>query len=112
MEYELPYGFSAELTARKPVLAILTMSDPKLGFRGNRANFADLVRTGKEMGFIVYVLPMRYLKFSQPMLTGFSLADSAGKGGSGKRDCSLSPTSSTTASRSARMSSCRASSAS
>ncbi|QJC53032.1 YheC/YheD family protein [Paenibacillus albicereus] len=80
MEYELPYGFAAELTARKPVLAILTMSDSKLGFRGNRANFADLIRTGKEMGFTVYVLPMRHLSFSKPLLSGFSLSDSgAGK---------------------------------
>lgn len=47
---------TAEIRAGRPVLAILTIEDDIQLFRGNRSNFADLIRVGREQGFIVYVL--------------------------------------------------------
>lgn len=56
----------------KPVVAILTMGSTN-GFRGNRANFVDIVRTGKEMGFLVYVVTLSDLKFTSPTIKGYTL---------------------------------------
>lgn len=49
----------------KPVIAILTTSDRLKQFRGNRNNFRDIIRTGKEMGYLVYVVTVRDLKFEE-----------------------------------------------
>ena len=57
----------------KPVVAILTMPDSIRGFRGNHANFMDIVRTGKEMGFPVYVVTLRDLKLTSPTVKGYTL---------------------------------------
>ena len=53
------------------VLAILTTEDPSGDFRGNRNNFADLIRTGQSMGFLVYVLTASNLLFQRKMLQGY-----------------------------------------
>ncbi|AJY75977.1 YheC/YheD family protein [Paenibacillus beijingensis] len=60
-----------ELTAKRPVLAILTMDDAALQFRGNRGNFSDLIHTGQDMGYIVYVLTVKNLKLTRKMLYGY-----------------------------------------
>ncbi|OBR62945.1 endospore coat-associated protein [Paenibacillus oryzae] len=57
--------------ASVPVLAILTVSDGNGGFRGNRSNFADLITTGQNMGFLVYVLPVKQLNLGRKRLSGF-----------------------------------------
>ncbi|WP_425517482.1 YheC/YheD family protein [Paenibacillus agaridevorans] len=54
-----------------PVLAILTVDEPGGGFRGNRSNFADLIRTGQAMGFVVYVLTVKELLLHRNKLRGF-----------------------------------------
>ncbi|GIO12572.1 hypothetical protein J19TS2_21270 [Cohnella xylanilytica] len=56
----------------KPVLAILTIDDDIQHFRGNRANFADLLATGEQMGFIAYVLTVKHLKLDRPRLLGYT----------------------------------------
>lgn len=53
------------------VLAILTVDDPSGGIRGNRANFADLIRTGQSLGFLVYVLTVKHLHLHRKMLRGY-----------------------------------------
>lgn len=60
-----------EAPGRAPVLAILTVSDGNGGFRGNRSNFADLITTGQNMGFLVYVLPVKHLILGRKRLSGF-----------------------------------------
>ncbi|MHA7964339.1 YheC/YheD family endospore coat-associated protein [Paenibacillus sp. CAU 1782] len=60
-----------ESPGRAPVLAILTVSDGNGGFRGNRSNFADLITTGQNMGFLVYVLPVQQLSLGRKRLSGF-----------------------------------------
>lgn len=57
--------------ASVPVLAILTVSDGNGGFRGNKSNFADLITTGQNMGFLVYVLPVKQLNLGRKRLSGF-----------------------------------------
>jgi len=56
----------------KPVLAILTIDDDIQHFRGNRLNFADLLATGEQMGFIAYVLTVKHLKLDRPRLLGYT----------------------------------------
>lgn len=62
-------------TKEKPgtttVLAILTVDDPGGDFRGNRNNFADLIRTGQAMGFLVYVLTVKHLLLNRKHLRGY-----------------------------------------
>jgi hypothetical protein len=53
------------------VVAILTTDCDQREFRGNRLNFADLIRTGEEMGVFVYVTTPRYLKMNQPRTVGY-----------------------------------------
>lgn len=53
------------------VLAILTIDDPEVDFRGNRSNFADLTRTGEAMGFLVYVLTVKNLLIRRKALWGY-----------------------------------------
>lgn len=55
----------------KPVIAILTISDRLQQFRGNRNNFRDIIRTGKEMGYLVYVVTVRDLRLEEPVVTGY-----------------------------------------
>ncbi|AIQ34827.1 endospore coat-associated protein [Paenibacillus sp. FSL R5-0345] len=55
----------------KPVIAILTTSDKIRHFNGNRNNFRDIIRTGKEMGFLVYVVTVRDLKLEERMVNGY-----------------------------------------
>ncbi len=57
----------------KPVVAILTMPGGPGFFRGNQANFQDIVRTGQEMGFPVYVVTLRDLKLNGEKIKGFTL---------------------------------------
>ncbi|MFC4776365.1 YheC/YheD family protein [Paenibacillus sp. GCM10023252] len=61
-----------DLTARRPVLAILTIEDEVQLFRGNRSNFADLILMGQSMGFIVYVLTVKNLYLTRSQLRGFA----------------------------------------
>lgn len=60
-----------EFRAGRTVLAILTIEDDTQFFRGNRSNFADLIRTGQSMGFIVYVLTVKNLQLTRSSLKGF-----------------------------------------
>lgn len=60
-----------EVRAGRTVLAILTIDDDVQLFRGNRSNFADLIRTGESMGFIVYVLTIKHLLLTRNSLKGF-----------------------------------------
>lgn len=55
----------------KPVIAILTTSNRVRQFNGNRKNFRDIIRTGKEMGFLVYVVTVRDLKLEERMVNGY-----------------------------------------
>ncbi|MEC0368881.1 YheC/YheD family protein [Paenibacillus chibensis] len=57
----------------KPVVAILTMPGGRIHFRGNQANFQDIVRTGQEMGFPVYVVTIKDLKLSGETIKGYTL---------------------------------------
>lgn len=54
-----------------PVFAILTVDEPDGDFRGNRSNFADLIRSGESMGFIVYVLTVKELLLHRKRLKGY-----------------------------------------
>ncbi|RJX41505.1 YheC/YheD family protein [Paenibacillus pinisoli] len=60
------------------VLAILTVDDPAGDFRGNRSNFADLIRTGQSLGFQVYVLTVKNLHLRRKMLRGYVYSKEAG----------------------------------
>lgn len=55
----------------KPVIAILTTSDRLQQFRGNRNNFRDIIRTGREMGYMVYVITVRDLKLNEQIVSGY-----------------------------------------
>lgn len=55
-----------------PVVAILTIDDDLLMFRGNRNNFADLIETGRAMGFSTYVTTVQLLKLNSPRVRGFT----------------------------------------
>lgn len=55
----------------KPVVAILTVGDELKQFRGNRKNFRDIVKTGKELDFPVYVVTAKDLKLSAKKIHGF-----------------------------------------
>ncbi|WP_169086998.1 YheC/YheD family protein [Paenibacillus sp. PL91] len=59
------------MRAGRTVLAILTIDDDVQLFRGNRSNFADLIRTGQSMGFIVYVVTVKNLLLTRNSLKGF-----------------------------------------
>ncbi|MDQ6422350.1 YheC/YheD family protein [Paenibacillus sp. LHD-117] len=62
-----------------PVLAILTIDEPNGNFRGNRSNFADLIRTGQSMGFVVYVLTAKQLLLHRKKLKGFIFHKESGQ---------------------------------
>ncbi|WP_211746804.1 YheC/YheD family protein [Paenibacillus sp. Marseille-Q4541] len=59
----------------KPVIAILTMQDKKLCFRGNRNNFRDIIKTGEELGCSVYIVTVRDLKLSAKEIKGYRYDD-------------------------------------
>ncbi len=70
---------TAEATADKPVVAILTIEDDLQLFRGNRSNFVDLIRTGQGMGMVTYVVTVKNLKLHAPRVLGFTyLTDDEG----------------------------------
>ncbi|WP_127585236.1 YheC/YheD family endospore coat-associated protein [Paenibacillus koleovorans] len=52
----------SETYLQRPLVGILTMHDSEEQFRGNRANFIDLIRTGYEMGVSICVITMKDLK--------------------------------------------------
>ncbi|WP_276352899.1 YheC/YheD family protein [Cohnella caldifontis] len=56
-----------------PVVAILTIDDETQQFRGNRQNFADLIRTGQEMGVLTYVVTVKNFKVKAPRLLGYTI---------------------------------------
>lgn len=59
------------LTDRRPVVAVLTVGDPVCLFRGNKANFKDIMKTGKDLDFPVYVVTTRDLKLSSKRIRGY-----------------------------------------
>lgn len=59
------------LTDRKPVVAVLTVGDPECLFRGNKANFKDIINTGKDLEFPVYVVTTKDLKLSAKRVQGY-----------------------------------------
>lgn len=68
----LSESFTVEATTDKPVVAILTIEDDNLLFRGNRSNFVDLIRTGQVMGVITYVVTVKDLKLHAARVLGFT----------------------------------------
>ncbi|TJY41488.1 YheC/YheD family protein [Cohnella pontilimi] len=59
-------------SADKPVVAILTIEDDVQLFRGNRRNFADLIRTGESMGITTYVVTVKNLKLKSARVLGYT----------------------------------------
>lgn len=55
----------------KPVIAVLTVADKTKLFRGNRANFRDIVKTGRELDFPVYVITTKDLKLTSDQVEGY-----------------------------------------
>nr|WP_253300317.1 YheC/YheD family protein [Paenibacillus lautus] len=49
------------------------MHDSHSMFRGNRQNFQEIIRTGKDMGFLVYVVTVRDLKLDTGAVKGYML---------------------------------------
>ncbi|MFC5402135.1 YheC/YheD family protein [Cohnella soli] len=64
---------STEAAADKPVVAILTIEDDIQLFRGNRSNFADLIRTGESLDIVTYVVTVKHLKLGAPRVLGYSI---------------------------------------
>lgn len=56
---------------RKPVIAILTTRDKFRQFRGNHKNFRDIIRTGKELGYLVYVITVKELRLGNHYVNGY-----------------------------------------
>ncbi|MGZ9583247.1 YheC/YheD family endospore coat-associated protein [Paenibacillus marinisediminis] len=54
-----------------PIVAILTIDDNKEYFRGNRDNFADIITTGNEMGYTVYIVTIKDLKLNSKRVIGY-----------------------------------------
>lgn len=63
---------SEEAPGNKPVLAILTIDDEIQTFRGNRHNFADLIKTGDKLGFLSYVVTVNNLKLNRRRVLGYT----------------------------------------
>lgn len=64
-----------------PIVAILTMDDDQGNFRGNRDNFADIINTGKKMGYIVYLVTVRDLNLQMKHIIGHFCHDNIWKKG-------------------------------
>ncbi|MBP2002551.1 hypothetical protein J2Z69_003637 [Paenibacillus shirakamiensis] len=56
----------------KPVIAILTTHDKLKSFKGNRRNFRDIVKTGREMDIPVYILTARDLNLNSNRVLGYT----------------------------------------
>ncbi|MEF2968849.1 YheC/YheD family protein [Paenibacillus sp. M1] len=56
---------------QKPVVAVLTVADDFRLFRGNRANFRDIVKAGRDLDFPVYVVTTKDLKLSAKKVHGY-----------------------------------------
>ncbi|MUG43790.1 YheC/YheD family protein [Paenibacillus woosongensis] len=59
------------IAEKKPVVAVLTVEDPESLFRGNKANFRDIINTGKDLDFPVYVVTAKDLKLSAKRIRGY-----------------------------------------
>ncbi|WP_019638311.1 YheC/YheD family protein [Paenibacillus fonticola] len=59
------------LADRKPVVAVLTVGDAKRLFRGNKANLKDIVNTGTDLDFPVYVVTAKDLKLTAKRVRGY-----------------------------------------
>lgn len=59
------------LDDNKPVVAVLTVGDEWKQFRGNRSNFRDIMKTGRELNYPVYVVTTKDLKLSSPRIQGY-----------------------------------------
>lgn len=58
--------------AERPIIAILTVDDAEHHFRGNRSNFIDIIKTGTEMGYIVYIVTAKDLQLTMNRVIGFT----------------------------------------
>lgn len=56
---------------QKPTIAILTVQDGTRIFRGDKNNFADIIKTGTELGTEVYVITADNLKLTGNKMRGF-----------------------------------------
>lgn len=56
---------------QRPIFAILTMPDSEKGFRGNRTNFIDIIRTGASMGVDIFVITTDDLNPTQPIVSAY-----------------------------------------
>lgn len=63
---------NAEYNSTRPTIAILTVDDEKLFFRGNRDNFMDLLKMGKEAGCPIYIVTVKDLKLSAKKVIGYT----------------------------------------
>lgn len=59
---------------RKTVVAVLTVDDNIKQFRGNRANFRDIVKIGQEQDCDVYVVTAKDLKLNAKKVQGYSFS--------------------------------------
>lgn len=71
MNHVLKNEIVESVSSTSPVLAILTTVDGNGIMRGNRKNFIDIISTGKDMGFTVYVLPVQNLSFQRQLQLGY-----------------------------------------
>jgi hypothetical protein len=56
---------------QKPTIAILTVQDGTRIFRGDKNNFADIIKAGRELGTEVYVITADNLKLTGNKMRGF-----------------------------------------
>lgn len=59
------------LDDKKPVIAVLTVEDEWRQFCGNRSNFRDIMKTGRELNYPVYIVTTKDLKLSSPRIQGY-----------------------------------------
>ena len=57
---------------KEPIIGILTVLCNKRQFRGDHSNFIDLIRTGKQLGALVFVVAAEDLKLSETKVQGFT----------------------------------------
>ncbi|GIQ69872.1 YheC/YheD family protein [Xylanibacillus composti] len=62
----------------RPLMGILTMSDPKRKFRGNHKNFADIVKAGRARGAEVYVVTMDDLSLHESRIKAYAYREDKG----------------------------------
>jgi len=55
----------------QPSMAILTVDDDTRPFRGNHQNFIDIIRTGREMGLLVFVTRTKDVKLGHKKINGY-----------------------------------------